>query len=77
MGSWMGLMAPKGTPPEIVNKLNETLNDALATRELQDRLKLMGAEALGGPPQRVTERLNEEIPRWANIVESAGLKGTE
>jgi tripartite-type tricarboxylate transporter receptor subunit TctC len=77
MGSWMGLMAPKDTPPEIVKKLNETLNEALATQELRDRLKLIGAEPVGGPPQRVTERLHEEIPRWKNIVESAGLKGAE
>jgi tripartite-type tricarboxylate transporter receptor subunit TctC len=77
MGSWMGLMAPKGTPPEIVKKLNEALNDALATQELLDRLKRIGAEPIGGLPQRVTDRLSEEIPRWSNIVESAGLKGTE
>ena len=77
MGSWMGLMAPKGTPPEIVKKLNETINEALATEELRDRLKLIGAEPVGGPPQRVTERLNEEIPRWTSIVESTGLKGAE
>ena len=77
MGSWMGLMAPKGTPPEIVKKLNEALNEALLTRELQDRLKLMGAEPVGGPPEHVTERLSEEIPRWGKIVESTGLKGAE
>jgi tripartite-type tricarboxylate transporter receptor subunit TctC len=77
MGSWMGLMAPKGTSPEIVKKLNDALNDALATEELRDRLKRIGAEPVGGPPERVTERLNEEIPRWSKIVESAGLKGAE
>jgi tripartite-type tricarboxylate transporter receptor subunit TctC len=77
MGSWMALMAPKGTPPEIVKKLNEILNEALLTQEMQERLKLMGAEPLGGGPERVTDRLNEELPRWHNIVESAGLKGTD
>ena len=77
MGSWMGLMAPKGTPPEIVKMLGDTLNEALLTQELRDRLKHIGAEPVGGPPQRVTERLFEEIPRWSSIVESAGLKGTE
>jgi tripartite-type tricarboxylate transporter receptor subunit TctC len=74
MGSWMALMAPKGTPPEIVTKLNQILNDALATQEMRDNLKTMGAELEGGAPQRVTERLQEELPRWKNIVETAGLR---
>ena len=74
MGSWMALMAPKGTPPEIVTKLNQVLNDALTTQEMQDHLKTMGAEPEGGAPQRVTERLQEELPRWKKIVETAGLR---
>jgi tripartite-type tricarboxylate transporter receptor subunit TctC len=73
MGSWMALMAPKGTPDEIVAKLNRILNDALKTPALRARLQSMGAEPEGGSPERVTERLREEIPRWAKIVKSAGL----
>jgi tripartite-type tricarboxylate transporter receptor subunit TctC len=74
MGSWMALMAPKGTPPEIVTKLNQILNDALTTQEMRDHLKTMGAEPEGGAPQRVTERVEEELPRWKKIVETAGLR---
>jgi len=74
MGSWMALMAPKGTPVEIVERLNRILNDRLKTPALRARLQSMGAEPEGGSPERVTERLREEIPRWAKIVASAGLR---
>lgn len=72
VSSWISLMAPKGTPPEIVHKLNTALNKALQTPAVRARLSGVGAEPEGGAGDRVTQRLKLEIPRWAAIIKSSG-----
>ena len=72
VSSWIALMAPRGTPPEIVQKLNLALNKALQTAAVRARLSVIGAEPEGGGPERVTQRLKIEIPRWAGIIKSTG-----
>ncbi|MES2510245.1 MAG: tripartite tricarboxylate transporter substrate binding protein [Pseudomonadota bacterium] len=74
VSSWISLMAPHGTPPEIVQKLNATLNKALQTTTARARLQVVGAEPEGGTPDRVVQRLKVEIPRWANIIKTSGAK---
>ncbi|MBI2728372.1 MAG: tripartite tricarboxylate transporter substrate binding protein [Polaromonas sp.] len=74
VSSWISLMAPRGTPPEVVQKLNAALNKALQTPTARARLQVVGAEAEGGAPERVTQRLQLEIPRWAGIIKSSGAK---
>lgn len=72
VSSWISLMAPRGTSPEVVQKLNAALNKALQTTAVKARLQVVGAEAEGGTPDRVTQRLKLEIPRWAAIIKSSG-----
>jgi tripartite-type tricarboxylate transporter receptor subunit TctC len=72
VSSWVSGVAPKGTPPEIVQKLNIALNKSLQTTSLRARVSVVGAEPEGGTPDRVTQRLKVEIPRWAAIIKSSG-----
>lgn len=72
VSSWISLMAPRGTPAEIVQKLNTALNKALQTAAARERLAAVGAEPEGGAGERVTQRLKLEIPRWAAIIKSSG-----
>jgi tripartite-type tricarboxylate transporter receptor subunit TctC len=72
VSSWISLVAPHGTPPEIVQKLNVALNKSLQTTSVRARLSVVGAEPEGGTPDRVTQRLKVEIPRWAAIIKSSG-----
>ncbi|MEO7242092.1 MAG: tripartite tricarboxylate transporter substrate binding protein [Variovorax sp.] len=74
VSSWLSLLAPAGTPPEIVSKLNGALDTALKTREVQDRLAAIGAEPEGGPPSRVSDQVRVELPRWAEIIRDSGAK---
>ncbi len=74
VSSWISLMAPHGTPPDIVQKLNAALNKALQTTAARARLSAVGAEPEGGTPDRVTQRLKLEIPRWAEIIKTSGAK---
>lgn len=70
-----GLIAPAGTPPAIVAKLNKALNDALATAEVQKRLATEGADALPGTPADYVKDIDVEETKWGAMVRKLGLKG--
>ena len=72
--SWSSLMAPKGTPVEVVARLNQELNRALKTPEVLSRLSSMEVEPEGGEPQRVTQLRSAELARWTRVIQSANLK---
>ena len=72
--SWTGLVAPFGTPPEIVALLNRAVNDALKTKDMAAALDKLGAAPLGGSPQDFAQLLAEESPKWIAVVKSSGLK---
>ncbi|MDO8605130.1 MAG: tripartite tricarboxylate transporter substrate binding protein [Phaeospirillum sp.] len=74
VSSWLSLLAPKGTPPEIVAKLNAALNAALKSPDMQERLAAIGAEPEGGTPERVAQQVRVEMPRWAEIIRASGAK---
>ena len=72
--SWTGLVAPLGTPPQIVARLNKAINDALKTQDMLDALRRLGADPLGGTPQDFTAMLARETPKWIELVKAAGIK---
>lgn len=74
VSSWMSLLAPSGTPPELRLKLNEALNRALRGHDLRDKLAAIGAYPEGGVPERVFDQARIELPRWASIIEATGAK---
>jgi tripartite-type tricarboxylate transporter receptor subunit TctC len=69
-----GIVAPGGTPAEIVATLNRAINAALASPDMRLALQKLGAEAAGGSPQDFAVLLREEAPRWIEMVQSSGLK---
>lgn len=72
--SWFGLVAPAGTPREIVKRLNEEVRRVLATPEFQERLKDEGGRPLAMTPEEFTEFIRSETVRWAKIVRDVGAK---
>lgn len=71
---WNGVLAPAGTPPEIVTKLNEAINDSLRSPEMKASMNKLGLDAKIGSPQDFTAFITEEIPRWTEIVKAVGVK---
>jgi tripartite-type tricarboxylate transporter receptor subunit TctC len=69
-----GLVAPAGTPPEVIARLNKELNAALATDEVKKRLGTEGAEALPGTPAAYAADIDREETRWSALVHKLGLK---
>ena len=71
---WNGILAPAGTPGEIVAKLNEAIVDSLKSPEMKASMGKLGLDAKVGSPQDFARFIADEIPRWAEIVKSVGVK---
>ncbi|MDQ3026502.1 MAG: tripartite tricarboxylate transporter substrate binding protein [Pseudomonadota bacterium] len=73
-GSFQGIVAPAGTPPEVVNKLHATITAILATPEMKDRLDKAGAEVRPQSPAQFGTFIRSEKDRWAKVVKESGAK---
>jgi len=73
-GSWQGILAPPGTPPEIVAKMNAEVGKILATPEMKEKLASQGAEVRVTTPGELGSFIARERDRWAKVVKQAGIK---
>ena len=71
--TWFALLAPKGTPPAIVARMNAVANEALADPAVKKRLADMGATTLGGTPQQLADHLAAETEKWGRVVRDAHI----
>jgi tripartite-type tricarboxylate transporter receptor subunit TctC len=71
---WYGLVAPAGTPADMIQRLNEATNAALLLPEVARQLAVEGAVALGGTPKAFGALIAREIPRWREVVKASGMK---
>ncbi|HBH37740.1 MAG TPA: MFS transporter [Curvibacter sp.] len=72
--SWFGLLAPAGTPADIVNRIQQETAKALATPGVQERLLAQGAIPGGISPQEFTRFIDAEHVKWAAVVKASGAK---
>lgn len=70
---WYGLVAPAGTPPEIVARLNREVNQALSAAQVRDRLAAEGAEATPATPQAFAGLIGSEIKRWERVIKATRI----
>lgn len=73
-GSFQGIVAPAGTPADVVNKLHATVTRILATPDMQERLQKAGAETRPGTPAEFGAFIRDEKARWAKVVKESGAK---
>ncbi|HEX5738363.1 MAG TPA: tripartite tricarboxylate transporter substrate binding protein [Hydrogenophaga sp.] len=72
--SWFGMLAPAGTPPEIVSRLQMEIAKALKLPEINTRLAGLGAIPSGNTPQEFARLIDSEIAKWAPVVKAAGAR---
>ncbi|VCU71034.1 Tripartite tricarboxylate transporter family receptor [Pigmentiphaga humi] len=71
---WYGLVAPKGLPPAIQQRLNKEMNAALAQPELIEQLKNNGEEPTPGKPEQLASQIAKELAVWKRVVAEAGIR---
>lgn len=71
-GIWYGVVAPKGTPPEIVEKLNRAFNAALADAQIKERLADLGCAPMPMSPGELGALLAAETEKWAKVIQFSG-----
>jgi tripartite-type tricarboxylate transporter receptor subunit TctC len=71
---WFGLVAQKGTPPEIVRKLNTEVNAILGEPDTQARLETLALQRVGGSPEDFARFIREEIAKWTKVVKEGNIK---
>jgi tripartite-type tricarboxylate transporter receptor subunit TctC len=73
-GLWTGMLAPKGTPPQVIEQLNTAIVAALASDDMKAVLAKQGANPAGGTPQQFADLIKQELAVWKDVVQKAGIK---
>ena len=71
---WFGLGAPTGTPAEIIEKLNQETNAALADPKIKARMAESGGNALAGSPADFAKLIADETEKWAKVIQAGNIK---
>ncbi len=72
--AWFGIGMPKGTPRDIINKVNAEVNRALADPKMRDRLAELGGKPIAGTPEDFAKVIAAETAKWGKVVVSSGAK---
>jgi tripartite-type tricarboxylate transporter receptor subunit TctC len=72
--NWYGVLAPRGTPRPIIDRLNGRLKEAMADPEMRKSLAALEADLTVGTPEEFGNLLKSEIPTWAAVVKASGAK---
>ncbi|KLK92754.1 hypothetical protein AA309_13965 [Microvirga vignae] len=72
--AWQGIVAPAGTPPEIVAKLNEAYRRAVSQPEIRDKLMGAGIEVLQSTPEEMSAYMRAEGEKWEKVIKTANIK---
>jgi tripartite-type tricarboxylate transporter receptor subunit TctC len=71
--TWFGIGAPRNTPAEIVNWLNQEINASLADTKLKTRIADLGGTVIAGSPARFGKLIAEDTEKWAKVIRSANV----
>ena len=74
VGAWFGIVAPAGTPPAVVARLNGAIDKSLTKPEVRERLVGLGMVPVGGPPSAFKTFLEQDSVRWTALIKAADIK---
>lgn len=72
--TWLGVLAPKGTPADVTKRINGILNASLKSSAFRERLTTLGYTLAGGTPEQFTATIRDDIVKWAEVVKFSGAK---
>jgi len=71
---WFGILAPAGTPPDVVEKLNKEIQRIIALPQTQERFAGLGMEPMGGSPEQFVAFMNEAKARWMDVIKAGNIE---
>jgi tripartite-type tricarboxylate transporter receptor subunit TctC len=74
IANWYGVFVPKGTPKELIARLNRDIREALASPQVASKLAEMGSAKVDGSPEQLSQLIAKEIPRWEAVVKKSNAK---
>ena len=74
IANWVGIVAPAGTPPAIVEKLNKEITAIMQSAEVQARLAKLSADTRTMTPAQFTAFMEKELAKWGRVVKEGGIK---
>jgi len=74
VASWNALAAPAGTPPEVIDKLNKAVREAVASAAVTDKMARLGMRLQAGSPAELQSLLGSEIKRWGEVIRAAKIE---
>jgi tripartite-type tricarboxylate transporter receptor subunit TctC len=72
--AWQGLVAPTGTPPEVITTLNKALVAALGTAAVKERFQTLGLEPLPSTPQQMGAYAKSERDKWSRVIRDSNIR---
>jgi len=73
-GTWVGILAPAGTPRDVVNVLSKEMQAAVRKPELRERFITLGIDPAGSTPEEFTTFLKNEVDKWGKVIKAANVK---
>jgi tripartite-type tricarboxylate transporter receptor subunit TctC len=73
-GGFLGLVAPAGTAPAVINQLNAAAQKSLAMPEVRERLIALASPPVGGSPEQFGQHIRREVDKWARVIRAANIK---
>lgn len=77
MTGWSGMLAPAGTPADIVQKLSREVNRHMSTQEVRDRMVSQGSESVPSTPEAFAAFIRAEAAKWSKVIRAAGLEHSQ
>jgi tripartite-type tricarboxylate transporter receptor subunit TctC len=74
VGSWQGVFAPAGTPPDIVKRLNAEIVKILNQPDVKEKLVALGAEPVGNSTEEFSAMVKAEVVKWSDVVKKSGAR---
>ena len=74
VATWSGLLAPAGTPPEIVDRLYREVARILQQSEVREKILAMGNDPIGNTPEQFAAEIRADVPRWKEVATKAGIR---
>jgi tripartite-type tricarboxylate transporter receptor subunit TctC len=74
VATWYGFVVRSGTPPDVVDAINQAFNRAIDDSQVRARMEVLGIKLLGGTPDQFARHIRSEMDRWGGVLRNAGIK---